>query len=208
MTSILFSRVGLHTPRTTSYTASSYHRAPLAPEVVCKRISMTVRALVRQSDPSLSFNWHNDPPREVPDSVQDLLGQGSVSSRPPALPRNNIQYSCTFALVQALSLSLFNKFRPIAYFSAGTTTLAQQLKLLFVRRFFWPAFPQLFPSLLPATCWLRIVPTSCPRILSRPSKPTICLENSFHRSWPSMWHGSLLVRFFLPVSTCCCSYRG
>ena len=43
------------------------------PEVLFKRVSVTRRAQVRQRDPSLSFNWHDEPPQDIRAPLQNLL---------------------------------------------------------------------------------------------------------------------------------------
>ena len=49
---------GRRTPHTTSYTASlPVQKGPTR--------SVTMRAHIRQNDPSLSFGWHDDPPQEI-----------------------------------------------------------------------------------------------------------------------------------------------
>ena len=40
---------------------------------IATRFLVTVMAYVRQCDPSLSFDWHDDPPQEVRALMQDLL---------------------------------------------------------------------------------------------------------------------------------------
>ena len=51
------------------------HRAPcrVPPDVISKRVSVAVWAHVRQCDPSLPFNWRDDPPQEIRALLLDLL---------------------------------------------------------------------------------------------------------------------------------------
>ena len=47
------------------------HAPTRPPAAFFQRVPRTVRAHVRQCDPSLSFEWHGDPSQEVRDLVQD-----------------------------------------------------------------------------------------------------------------------------------------
>ena len=213
--------VGCRTPRTTSCSVSFLASDPQG--VVFNRTPMTGRACARQRDSSLPSDWHNDPPQDARAFQCKICC--AVLCRSSSSCLTSWQLSCIFALVHAVSLSLYNSS---AQSRASPAFRACRIMVLYNRipslsrsssaphwygdllASFSPTALLLLPrpsSLLPATCWLCTVRTSCLQILSPPRRPTIGRESSFRKN-PSIWHGSLLVRLSLPASNCSNPDRG
>ena len=81
---------------------------------------MTLRAHVRQGDPSLSFDWHRDPPQEVRALLENLL-------------HDTLFESVTFCQVRPVArFSCFNGMEHQGAIQAHVTASSQPLKLLLV----------------------------------------------------------------------------
>ena len=108
------SHIGRRTPRTTSCTASSVPRRN-PPDVVFKRILMTVRAHVRQRGSSLPSDRRDDPPQEARALLQGLLHN--------ALPRIVLLAHLAVALLYLhtrprIETYARQELRPVVFFSS------------------------------------------------------------------------------------------